>query len=1004
MSLTDRILLRIDAESHGAVTALRQTRREMERTSVAAGKANTHVARTSDKATVATKGLHRSQSALLGGLKLTAGAIGAYGLAGAFTTMISESEQARKVSAQTNAVLKSTGGVANVTRRQILALADAQSKKIGVDDEEIQQAENLLATFTKVRNERGKGNKAFNEATIAAENLSAALGQNLQQSAIQVGMALNDPVKGITRLQRVGVSFTAQQKDQIKALVDSGKQLQAQKLILRELNTEFGGVAAAKATPLDHLKVSALNLAETLGKDLAPEIDSAAKTATTFIDQMQNGTGTGGKFAHALGDAADGAKDVVHEVTPAVKWVAKLVDEHPEIMKVAGGFLAVGAAVKAITFASKISGLSVFLKAAKLGAAKFVALWATAGAEAGAAAGTELAAGENLASARAGAGKLGKAAGAAFKLAWNPYVLAAAASLYVLWQALHDSKVTGDPATGGLPGKKDAARPTVTSHQWNKAFPGAKLPGTGDGPGRPGAFTGDGPGASARAAGVSLMGSKPGLQHYASVAAGYGLHVSSGRRPGAITSAGNVSYHSTGDAIDVADGTSGPSPAKMNFARAMVSRYGSQLEELIYTPLGFSIKDGRKVAPYAASEHYDHVHVADTNPSASAAGDGPGASGWKDGTCTWYKPSAGGINGSEGAGAWPGHPIYDSTWGCAAPPAFAFGTRIEFRYQGRSVLVPVVDRGGAIQGTHFDLLPGPAARLGMQGAGKVAVRFRTRGRDGAMVSRAARAAASAKRRQAAARHRSGVIKHAAGVRRSVNTSRGDRIEAGFEDRFTLAGLTTSRADDYRTAQQGLAYWQMKVRQYQYGLTHGDHRVTGDMLREAISQRDTWQDRVNTSNPLIAPDIGGALGLDNGPGSATPTADQQAALDQQQRVTDALRQTTSVLAQQVEAFKGFAPLAGMRFVGSFAKGGLVPATGLALLHRDEVVVPDPAGPFGNQAGGAAAPVTVHLQLHGDAGNLVKLIDARVDGRAARVTSEQLGRRQRVLSIAPGSRRS
>jgi hypothetical protein len=48
----------------------------------------------------------------------------------------------------------------------------------------------------------------------------------------------------------------------------------------------------------------------------------------------------------------------------------------------------------------------------------------------------------------------------------------------------------------------------------------------------------------------------------------------------------------------------------MQFAQAMASDYGSSLKELIYTPLGFSIKDGQIVPPYAQGSHYNHVHVA----------------------------------------------------------------------------------------------------------------------------------------------------------------------------------------------------------------------------------------------------------------------------------------------------------------------------------------------------------------------------------------------------------
>lgn len=113
-----------------------------------------------------------------------------------------------------------------------------------------------------------------------------------------------------------------------------------------------------------------------------------------------------------------------------------------------------------------------------------------------------------------------------------------------------------------------------------------------------------------------LMGAKAGLQGYADVAGRMGLHVSSGLRPGAITNAGNVSFHSSGDAIDLAG-----SPDQMRrFALYAASHWGRHLEELIYSPLGWSLKNGRRVAPYAVADHYDHVHIADTAPGGGGGG------------------------------------------------------------------------------------------------------------------------------------------------------------------------------------------------------------------------------------------------------------------------------------------------------------------------------------------------------------------------------------------------
>ena len=211
-------------------------------------------------------------------------AAGVAGLAALTATLkigIDEMEEHAKVSAQTAAVIKSTGGAAGVTAKQVESLAGSLMRKSGVDDETIQSGENLLLTFRNIQNQAGKGNDIFTRATKTMLDMSVALGQDTKSSAIQLGKALNDPIKGITALSRVGVSFTDGQKKQIKAMVESGNVLGAQKVILKELNKEFGGSAAAmgKTLPgqINILKESFKNLAGDLVTLLVPALSAITK-------------------------------------------------------------------------------------------------------------------------------------------------------------------------------------------------------------------------------------------------------------------------------------------------------------------------------------------------------------------------------------------------------------------------------------------------------------------------------------------------------------------------------------------------------------------------------------------------------------------------------------------------------------------------------------------------------------------------------------------------------
>jgi len=158
---------------------------------------------------------------------------------------VDELTEATKANALTAAGIKSTGGAANVTAKDITRLSEAKLKMSGIDDQVVQGGANILLTFTKVRNEVGAGNKVFDRAVQSALDLSVRGFGSVESSSKMLGKALNDPVKGISALSRAGVTFTKQQKDQIKALVKSGQTLKAQKLIMREVEVQVGGSAKA---------------------------------------------------------------------------------------------------------------------------------------------------------------------------------------------------------------------------------------------------------------------------------------------------------------------------------------------------------------------------------------------------------------------------------------------------------------------------------------------------------------------------------------------------------------------------------------------------------------------------------------------------------------------------------------------------------------------------------------------------------------------------------------
>ena len=136
-------------------------------------------------------------------------------------------------------VLATTGGIAGITAEEIEALAQEMQNVTGISNTMILKAEGIMLTFTQISSE------VFPQAMMAAADMSQMFGQDLQQSVIQLGTALNDPIAGVGRLKRIGISFTETQREMIKEFVAQNDIMSAQKVILDELGVEFGGVAEA---------------------------------------------------------------------------------------------------------------------------------------------------------------------------------------------------------------------------------------------------------------------------------------------------------------------------------------------------------------------------------------------------------------------------------------------------------------------------------------------------------------------------------------------------------------------------------------------------------------------------------------------------------------------------------------------------------------------------------------------------------------------------------------
>lgn len=254
----------------------------------------------------------------LGPAGIAAGAALA-GIGLALTAGLQEAAEAERSYRRLEAVLRATGQASGLTARSIAAFADEIERTTLTTAESVQDAAAVLATFRSVSGD------TFTRALRLAQDLSAVFGQDLRSSATQLGKALEEPVEGISALRRVGVSFTASQRELIQSLVETGQTAEAQKVILDALEQQVGGAGAAEAGGLtgaaNRLSDAWGNLLEAIGQ--TPAVSGLAEGALNL-----------------LADAAEGIASLFEDDPIATRIVAlnkRLIEAQDELARLQAG-------------------------------------------------------------------------------------------------------------------------------------------------------------------------------------------------------------------------------------------------------------------------------------------------------------------------------------------------------------------------------------------------------------------------------------------------------------------------------------------------------------------------------------------------------------------------------------------------------------------------------------------------------------------------------------------
>lgn len=195
--------------------------------------------------------------------------------------------ESRDAIAQVESRLQSMGNASGKTSEQLQESAKQLQRLSTFDDDDIlRNVTSAMLTFGRVAGEQ------FDRAQRSAVDMATSLQMELQPATVMIGKAMNDPVKGITAMGRAGIQFSKAQKDMIKGFVEQGRIMDAQNVILAELERQFmgAGLAAREAVPGSDAIDSWREFQETIGAVALRVIEAIEPMVVRVLDAFNNMT------------------------------------------------------------------------------------------------------------------------------------------------------------------------------------------------------------------------------------------------------------------------------------------------------------------------------------------------------------------------------------------------------------------------------------------------------------------------------------------------------------------------------------------------------------------------------------------------------------------------------------------------------------------------------------------------------------------------------------------
>ena len=213
---------------------------------------------------------------------LIAASIGTVALTFSLKALVSVGSDLEQGMFKLQAVVQATGGTAGFTANEMDTFARGLARATLANTDNVRNAIVKLSTFRSV------GGKVFKETLVLAQDLSAAGFGSLETTALSLGRALEDPIRGLSALRRVGVSFSADQEKVIKQFARTGEVAKAQAEMLKVVRVQVEGLARAEAQGLSGA-IDAVNQSWTELLQTFSKITGATEGVTALFKGISGG-------------------------------------------------------------------------------------------------------------------------------------------------------------------------------------------------------------------------------------------------------------------------------------------------------------------------------------------------------------------------------------------------------------------------------------------------------------------------------------------------------------------------------------------------------------------------------------------------------------------------------------------------------------------------------------------------------------------------------------------